>query len=470
MGFYTKVVGVTFENRQKFVLETRINDILSLERDRYNEYDRNAIKVVNMQGNQIGFLSKEVSRTLAPLIDSGSEYIATVTGITGTNLTDHNLGVNVYIENKGTSNLYICKKCGEQMPFNANYCSHCGYSKNTSVINSPTTNEETSKEYEEGCYKIGVDMPEGEYQLFCTDDNYQSYYKISPDANGNETISSEIFKRNSYIEVKENQFLRLKNCKAISTNTQNNTINTLSSLEVISPVVNNEEMNKKRFNSDDFIIDGTTLIKYNGQDDEVIIPQGVTKINESAFEENQHIQNVIIMEGVTEIGAYAFNMCKNLKNISIPNTVSAIGEFAFSECERLSNITIPPMVTKIQTSTFSLCTRLENIKMNNINEICDYAFAECRCLSEIILPTSISKVARHAFKDCWNLVKVNLPNKDIDIASDAFDGCDTDIFYEVLGGNKLLDIMTSQELGTHRGGNLYSERDMSDFDSYIINH
>lgn len=97
MEFYTKVVGVTFEGRQRYVRQTREGERLKLERDRYNIHDRNAIKVINSSGNVIGFISKELAAKMASHIDSGAMYTATVSAITGLK-NGENLGVNILVK------------------------------------------------------------------------------------------------------------------------------------------------------------------------------------------------------------------------------------------------------------------------------------------------------------------------------------------------------------------------------------
>ena len=97
MGFYTKVVGVTYENRQSYIKDMKIGDDILLVRDYNNPHDKNAIRVVNEAGYQIGFLSKELALQLALSFEKGITYKAKVSNITG---REHqgNLGVNIFIE------------------------------------------------------------------------------------------------------------------------------------------------------------------------------------------------------------------------------------------------------------------------------------------------------------------------------------------------------------------------------------
>jgi hypothetical protein len=99
---YSKVVGVSFENRQQIIKRLSlypISDIyLRLEREANNPYDPNAILViakVKYKGEApIGYISKELALILAPLIDSGHITLTVLECITGLNRSGCSLGVN----------------------------------------------------------------------------------------------------------------------------------------------------------------------------------------------------------------------------------------------------------------------------------------------------------------------------------------------------------------------------------------
>lgn len=64
----------------------------------------------------------------------------------------------------------------------------------------------------------------------------------------------------------------------------------------------------------------------------IIFPQGVTEIEESAFEECDTIKTVVLPAGITEIGKAAFRGCDKLGNITIPGSVETIRESVFDGC------------------------------------------------------------------------------------------------------------------------------------------
>jgi len=99
-AFYTKVAGVTFEGRQDAVRHLLPGEPLTLRREPGNPHDPHAVKVVTGRDVQIGYLSARVASRLAPSMDSGTRYTATVSQITGGG--DRSYGVNIYVRRQET--------------------------------------------------------------------------------------------------------------------------------------------------------------------------------------------------------------------------------------------------------------------------------------------------------------------------------------------------------------------------------
>lgn len=87
--FNTKVVGVTYENRQEVLATLEAGIELALRRDAQNEYDANAIAVTLLDGTQIGYLNKHLAKQLAPAMDSGIAYDAAISDVTGGPASPH---------------------------------------------------------------------------------------------------------------------------------------------------------------------------------------------------------------------------------------------------------------------------------------------------------------------------------------------------------------------------------------------
>lgn len=96
-GFNTKVVGVTFEGRQSVVATLSVGEELTVARDTRNPADPNAMAILTGAGAQVGYLRRQISAVLAPIVDKGGvRYSACVSEVTG-GTDGHSLGVNVRV-------------------------------------------------------------------------------------------------------------------------------------------------------------------------------------------------------------------------------------------------------------------------------------------------------------------------------------------------------------------------------------
>ena len=99
-SFFTKVAGVTFEGRQRIIARCSVGEILRVVRDPTNRFDKGAIKVMRLSGEQLGFIPAHVSRGddpsgLASRMDRGGKYGCRIKDLTGGGL--RNLGVNIEV-------------------------------------------------------------------------------------------------------------------------------------------------------------------------------------------------------------------------------------------------------------------------------------------------------------------------------------------------------------------------------------
>ena len=89
---------------------------------------------------------------------------------------------------------------------------------------------------------------------------------------------------------------------------------------------------------------GITLISYNEDSllDRFEVPDGVTRIGDKAFIENERIKEVIFSDSVKRIGNRAFYGCKNLQKVKLGKdlgqTDSMSGSSIFYGCPKLTEI------------------------------------------------------------------------------------------------------------------------------------
>lgn len=187
-------------------------------------------------------------------------------------------------------------------------------------------------------------------------------------------------------------------------------------------------------------------------------PQAIKEIRGGVFNNAHYVGNrglntVVLPEGLTKIGNSAFAFCWGMKGITLPSTLTYIGDTAFwgaefqeielpeglthlgrfafcmtwlSELEwpaaitevpegllsrsRIYSVTFPEGVTKIDKEAFSWCNVLSShtVLPNSLTEIGEEAFAHNQGVSdsplfEITIPSGVTKIGSRAFVDIWYL-------------------------------------------------------------------
>ncbi len=137
----------------------------------------------------------------------------------------------------------------------------------------------------------------------------------------------------------------------------------------------------------------------------------IKTLADSAFYECS-LSEIVIPDSVTSIGDSAFEDCEKLTKVTIPDTVTSIGDFAFSGCKNLKNLTIPTSVSKIPHGMFghliggkgwyddTSCAITSIVIPDNIKSIGLLAFSDCRNLQSVVIPKSVTSIGEFAFYEC----------------------------------------------------------------------
>lgn len=162
----------------------------------------------------------------------------------------------------------------------------------------------------------------------------------------------------------------------------------------------------------DGVQNGLTLMKYIGASSEVIVPDGVTKLQYSTFSEcRQLLTRVVLPDGLLSIPESLLNNCTNLKEVVIPESVTTIGNHAFFGCASLEKINLPAGLTEISQSLLGGCTALSEITIpDGVTAIGDSAFQKCASLTEIVLPQGLRRIDGEAFFGCTGLSYIDIPD------------------------------------------------------------
>jgi hypothetical protein len=141
----------------------------------------------------------------------------------------------------------------------------------------------------------------------------------------------------------------------------------------------------------DFLIEGTTLERYRGNEAHITIPSLVTVIGDAAF---------IVLPGGT-----------SPESVTIPSSVMTIGERAFQNCAYMTSVTFnsPSSVSVIGDDAFLGCSSLLSIDIpSSVRRIGDGAFGNCQSLTSIVIPSSVTAIGDYAFDSCYSLTSVTL--------------------------------------------------------------
>ncbi len=171
---------------------------------------------------------------------------------------------------------------------------------------------------------------------------------------------------------------------------------------------------------------GKSLMQYaiGKTDTSFTIPDSVTSIWSSAFENCSSLMSITIPNSVVSIENYAFSGCTSLTSITIPNTVTSIEDRVFAGCSSLTSITIPDSVISIGDVAFGYCTSLTNVEIpSSVTSIGYGAFSECYSLTSIEIPNSVTFVGAQAFYYCSSLASIKISDSVTSINDGMFSYC-----------------------------------------------
>lgn len=148
------------------------------------------------------------------------------------------------------------------------------------------------------------------------------------------------------------------------------------------------------------------------------------------FEGNTALGSIILPSGMTKINNPGFTGCTNLTSVTLPETLEIIGGKAFKGCSSLKSIIIPNSVTSISGSAFDSCTALTYVKLpDGITALNESTFRDCTALPTVTVPASVATIDKTCFQNCKALAEITLLNPDavVEISGDTLENVGTSV-------------------------------------------
>ena len=177
---------------------------------------------------------------------------------------------------------------------------------------------------------------------------------------------------------------------------------------------------------EEFELDETTLVAYYGTDQDIVIPEGVTKIDCHVFNKGERsylprVKSVVFPESLQVIGYCTFFDCE-LESLRLPGQLQEIDHMAFNS-NPFREVEIPASVKRVGGASFCGCKKLTRVSLpEGLEKLERSAFAACTALEEISIPGSVSEL-ECTFYDCTQLKRVELHEGLKTLTDQVFGGC-----------------------------------------------
>ncbi len=181
-----------------------------------------------------------------------------------------------------------------------------------------------------------------------------------------------------------------------------------------------------------FNADKTVLVCYPmGRTQQVYrVPDTVKTIGAGAFrgeysDTDNALSEVVLPDGLTKIEWAAFRNAEGLTTVSIPDSVVEMGTYVFDSCGKLSSVTFPAGLTEIPEGVLAFDSAVTSIEIpEGVRRIGDNAF-QLTSITTLELPEGLTEIGKEAFDGCGKLETISLPSTLLSVEDNAFTSCDS---------------------------------------------
>ena len=152
------------------------------------------------------------------------------------------------------------------------------------------------------------------------------------------------------------------------------------------------------------------------------IPGNVRTIDREAFYYNSKLETLVLEEGVQYIGESSFSQCTGLTSVTLPNTLLSIKSRAFQDDINLLEVNIPDSVTTLGEYAFYNCENMTGLTIGSgITQIEDRTFGSCENLTGVTIPATVTGIGRYVFSDSSGMTSMTFEGVNPPVLSGASD-------------------------------------------------
>lgn len=193
-----------------------------------------------------------------------------------------------------------------------------------------------------------------------------------------------------------------------------------------------------------------SVVGWDNRSPNLVIPADINgrktaSVNNGALEANTVITSVDFSDAVdlSVIGSYAFQNCTGInEQLVLTESITEIQNRAFQGCSSLPSVIIKSGISEISTQCFNECSSLASAELcEGIEKINAWAFANCSSLEYVNIPKSVNFISDYAFFNDDNLT--------LGVWYDSYGyqyAQEKDIPYILLDGVKLGDVNSDGEI------------------------
>ncbi len=172
-----------------------------------------------------------------------------------------------------------------------------------------------------------------------------------------------------------------------------------------------------------------TCYRVSGNEN-VVIPASVEIIAKSSFLGNTSMKTLSFEEGskLKEIALDAFYACSNLESVQLPEGLTKLDMSAFEECTALKRLDIPASVSEVKNYVEG-CSSLETIEFAKSSQLptIQRLAKDCPSLKQVMLPESVNSIIRgvdaHFMVNCPNFETLIAYNPNLQLQESDFESC-----------------------------------------------